>query len=463
MTANKKYAQVMRTMNKYVFALFLLFSFSIVKAQEPGQVIDRIVAEVGNNVIMQSEIEMEYNQMREKMGVSDDSVKCYILRQKILDYVLLTKGQLDSVEVSEDRVNYELDKRIRYFASQFGGGEKAMEEYYGKTIAQIKEDNRDKIRNSMLIQEMQGKALGGVKVSPTDIKKLFNEYTRDSLPFYSAEVELAQMIIEPKVSKEAKQIALEKITEIRDRILNGENFNVLALIYSEDKGSAVKSGELGYFSRGDMVPEFEATAFRLKPDSISKIIETKYGYHIMKLIDRKGERLNVRHILIRPQIFKSDVQKAKELMDSIIWEIKKDSLKFEDAAKKYSDDASTKSNGGFISESNTGTYRVPIDELDQAIYFRIESLNPGDMTEPELITLPGPDKEQAWRVFYLKSAMPPHRANLRDDYQRFQAMAQQQKQAKTLNDYIERTRKQVFIKVDDNFKDCPQVAPILKK
>jgi len=447
---------------KSVIWIFICFPF-IASAQEAGQIIDRIVAEVGINVIMQSEIEMEFAQLKEKTGLTNDSLKCMIVRQKILDNVLLAKAQIDSIEMADERVNYELDKKIRYFASQFPGGEKAMEEYYGKSIAQLKEDNREKIRNSMLIQEVQGKALKDVKVAPADIKKLFNDYTKDTLPFYSAEVELAQIIIEPKVSKEAKQIALEKITEIRNRVMAGEQFNVLAMIYSEDKGSAVNGGELGYFSRGDMVPEFEAAAFRLKTDTVSKIIETKYGYHIEKLIDRRGEKINVRHILIRPQIFKSDISRAHDLLDSIMSEVKKGTLTFEDAAKKYSDDEATKASGGFISDSRTGTHRVPIDELEKEIYFRIESLKPGEMTEPELITLPGPDKQQVWRVFYLKSEMAPHRANLRDDYQKFQAMAQQQKQLKAMNDFLERTRKQVYIRVDSQFSNCPQVAPLLNK
>lgn len=449
-------------LSRSVLYFYVLFLPVTLFAQESGQVIDRIVAEVGYNVIMQSDIEMEYLQMREKMGLHHDSIKCFILRQKIMDNILLTKAQIDSVVVQEERVDYELEKRIKYFAAQFNGGEKAMEEYYNKTIAQIKSDNRDKIRNTMLIEEMRNKSLKDVKVSPTDIKKLFQEYTQDSLPYYSAEVELAQMIIEPKVSKEARQIALEKIQDIRRRIIEGQDFNTMALIYSEDKGSAAKGGELGFFSRGDMVPEFEAASFKLKPDSISKIIETKYGYHILKLIDRKGERINVRHILVRPQVFKADIQKARELMDSIIWEVKQGKITFEDAAKKYSDDERTKSNGGFITESRTGNYRVPVDELDKEIYFRIESLNGGDISEPELITIPGPEREQAWRVFYLKSEMPPHRANLKDDYQRFQVMAMQQKQNKALQDYINRSRKEVYIKVADDFKNCPEVASLLK-
>ena len=451
-------------MKKFTFLIYLIWVCPLISlAQQPGETIDEVAAIVGNNVVLQSEIEFEFAQARNQLGEVSDTLRCSILRQKIQDYVLVSKAQTDSVELSDERVNMELEKRIRYFASQFTGGEKGMEEFYGKSVSQIKADNREKIKNSLLIQEMQGKALRDVKVSPTDIKKLYNEMSEDSLPFYSAEVEVAQIVIEPKVTKEAKEIAYQKISEIRDRIIGGETFNTLALIYSDDKGTASRSGELGYFSRGDMVPEFEAAAFRLKPDSVSKIIETKYGYHILRLIDRKGENINVRHILIRPQIFRADIERARKLMDSIIWLVKIDSMKFEDAAKKFSDDVQTKSGGGFITEGQTGSTKIPVDEMDKELYFRIEKLQPGEISEPETITLQGPDQQQAWRVLYLKSESAPHRANLKDDYQKFQAMATQQKQAKALSDYLARARKEVFIKVSDNYKGCKGVRDLPNK
>ncbi|MEI6508372.1 MAG: peptidylprolyl isomerase [Bacteroidota bacterium] len=448
---------------KKLFLLVISIAMCFLAQAQQGKLIDEIVGVVGENIILESEVEIEFQQLQKEMPKVSDSVKCEILKQQIINKLMLTKAQLDSIELPDERVDGELEKRIRYFAAQFGG-EKAMEDFYGKTITEIKANNREKIRSNMLVQEMQGKILKDVKVSPTDIKKYYNELDKmDSLPYYSAEIEVAQLIIQPKVSSDAKQIALQKITELRDRIVSGEEFSTLALIYSDDKGSAAKGGELGYFSRGDMVPEFEAAAFKLKPDSISKIIETKFGYHFLKLVNRKGDNINVRHILIRPQIFRSDIEIAKQKMDSIIWQIKIDSLTFENAAKKYSDDMPTKANGGFITEGQIGTTKVPIDELPKDLYFIIEKMKPGEMSEPEQITIPGPDREKAWRVMYLKSESKPHECNMKDDYQKLQAMAFQRKQQKAMQDWIEGYRKKIYIHVSDSYQNCPSLDKFTKK
>jgi|LauGreDrversion4_2_1035121.scaffolds.fasta_scaffold93094_2 peptidyl-prolyl cis-trans isomerase SurA len=429
-----------------------------------GQLIDEIAAVVGENIIMQSEIEVEFFQLQKEIGQLNDSAKCAILRQKIVERMMLTQAQWDSLPQNDERVDMELEKRVKYFASQFQGGEKEMEKYYGKTVAEIKASNRDKIKQSLLVQEMQGKILREVKVSPTDIKKFYNELDKlDSLPYYSAEVELAQLVMTPKVSKEAKQIALEKITELRARIMRGDNFGTLALIYSDDKGSAQNRGELGFFGRGDMVPEFEAAAFKLRPDSISKIIETKYGYHILQLIDRKGENINIRHILIKPQIFRTDIARTKEIMDSVLWLVKIDSLTFEQAAQKFSDDENTKANGGFITDGNIGSTKIPLDELPKDIYYTIEKLEPGQTTEPDLMTLPTPDKQQAWRVFYLKSQSAPHRANMRDDYQKLQALTLQRKQMLAMQNWIAKHKDLYFIQISDTYKNCNNIQEFLKK
>lgn len=452
-------------MNRILGSLLLMVvSFSAWSQNKPGMVIDQIVGVVGDNIIMQSELEIEFAQLKKELPDANDSFKCEILKQHLNEKIMLCKAQLDSVVLSDERVEQELERRIAYFASQTPGGIQGLEEYYGKSITEIKATNRDKIREGLLVQEVQQTALKDVKVTPNDIKKFYNEMAEvDSLPFYSAEVEVAQIIIEPKVNKEAKEMAYEKILELRNRIVAGEDFNTMALIYSDDKGSAIQGGELGYFGRGAMVPEFEAAAFRLRPDSVSKIIETKFGYHILKLINRKGDNINARHILIRPKIFTTDVDLAKQKMDSILWQIKIDSITFERAAKKYSDDAPTKSSGGFITESGTGTTRVPIDELEKSLYFRIEGMKPGEISEPELITLPGPDRQQAWRVFYLKSETKPHRANLKDDYQKFQVMAENRKKAKALADFISRSKKQFYISVTDEYKKCPSIQKFLKE
>ncbi|MCU0422201.1 MAG: peptidylprolyl isomerase [Bacteroidia bacterium] len=452
-------------MMRNVLIIFLLIICPhLSNAQVSGQVIDEIAAVVGDNIIMQSEIEIEFQQLQKELGKIDDSVKCVILRQKIIERMLLTQAQWDSIPLSEDRVDMELEKRIKYFASQFPGGEKEMESYYGKSIAEIKSSNREKIKQSLLTQEIQGKLMRDVKVTPTDIKKFYNELDRlDSLPYYSAEVELAQLIMIPKVSREAKELAYEKISELRQRILNGENFGTLALLYSDDKLSAQRRGELPYFTRGDMVSEFEAAAYKLKPDSVSKIVETKYGYHILQLIDRKGENISVRHILIRPQIFRSDIALIKTTLDSVLWLIKIDTLTFEEAAKRFSDDESTKSNGGFFSDGQVGSTKIAIDELPKEIFYAIDKLEPGQISEPELITLPTPDRQQAWRVFYVKSLAAPHRANLRDDYQKLQALSLQRKQMQTMQNWITKNKQKYFIQVSDAYKNCDIISEFIKK
>jgi peptidyl-prolyl cis-trans isomerase SurA len=450
-------------MKKVILIILCAIIFTAKLQAQQGKLIDEIVGVVGENIILESDIQMEFEQVKKEFQMVSDSVKCDILKQQLINKLMLTKAQLDSIELPEERVEAELEKRIRYFASQHPNGEKGLEEVYGKSISEIKSSNREKIKSAMLVQEMQGKIVHEVKVSPQDIKNYFNEIAKqDSLPYYSAELEIAQIIIHPKISKEAKEIAFQKITEIRERIMSGESFNTLALIYSDDKGSAVKGGELGFFSRGDMVPEFEATSFKLKPDSVSKIIETKYGYHILKLIDRKGDNINVRHVLIRPQTFRSDMTLAKEKLDSIIWQIKIDSLTFENAAKKFSDDIPTKSNGGFITEGQIGTTKVPIDELPKELYFIIEKMKQGEISEPSIITLAGPDNEKAWRVLYLKSESKPHVCNLRDDYQKLQAMASQKKQQKAMQDWVEKYKKKVYISIADSYKNCPNIQKFLK-
>jgi peptidyl-prolyl cis-trans isomerase SurA len=441
---------------KKLIIFCLLFSFGI---NLKAQIVDEIIAVVADKIILRSDIEIAFEQLSREGKASNDSIKCFLLEQKLLENLLILKAQVDSLPVNEDRVDGELDERIRYFAQQYGG-EKALEEIYGKSIGDIKAANREKIRNNQLASSMMAKIIANVKVTPTDVKNYYETIPVDSLPYFSAEVELAQIIIEPKISKESKQAAFEKISELRKRIVqDGDKFSTLALIYSDDKGSAIKGGELGYFGRGMMVPEFEGMAFRLKPDSVSKVIETKFGYHIIQVIQRKGEEVNARHILIMPKIYASDVQLASDKADSIVNLIKTDSISFEEAAKKFSSDEFTRGSGGFIGSGGLGNTHIPVDELSKELNISVQSMEKGEITAPELITLPGPDQKKAWRIFYLKSETPPHRANLKDDYQKLQAMAFEKKQQQTKEKWVERYRKQFYIHITSPYNDCPQLKP----
>jgi len=446
-------------MNKLFLVFLLLLNFKAIQAQ----VIDEISAVVADKLILKSELDIEYEQLSRDLGIFNDSLKCAILKNKLGERLFVVKAMVDSIEISEERVDAELEERIRYFARQFGG-EKALEDFYGKPISEIKANNREKIKNQQLVEEVKRKIIKDIKVTPSDIKNYFNSLNTDSLPFYSAEVELAHIIIEPKVSKLAKQVAYEKISDLRKRIVeNGEKFSTLSLIYSDDKGSASQGGDLGFFGRGQMVPEFEAAAFKTKPDSVSKIIETKYGYHILQIIARKGEEVNARHILISPKIYSSDIELARIKADSIYQLIKTDSLLFTDAAKKFSDDEQTKASGGFFGSGGMGSTSVPIDMLGKDIFLKIQNLKPGDITEPELIVLPGPEPKRVWQIMYLKSETPPHRANLKDDYQKMQQLAFTKKQYDAVQKWINKNRKQFYVEVNGWYANCPDIKPWLNK
>lgn len=447
-------------LSKFLILFAFILLANIVTAQPgSGETIDGIVGVFADKIILHSEIEFEYQQfLKEYPDKRSDTIRCDILKQKLTEKLLSTKAEIDSLPLTDERIDGELEQRIQYFARQFGG-EKGLEEFYGKSIAEIKQNYRDKIKTSLLMQEMQQKILKDIKVSPTDIKTYFNAIDIDSLPYYSSEVEVAQLIIEPKVSKEAKDIAYQKISELRTRLINGDNFRTIAKIYSDDKGSAVQGGDLGFFGRGMMVPEFEAAAFKTPQDSISKIVETKFGYHIIQPIKRRGEEVNARHVLIKPQIYKADIEESRVKIDSIINLIKLDTISFVEAAKKFSTEKRTGARGGFLSNPQNGNTKIPIDELPKDIFLIIQNLKPGDMSNAELTTIQNAQGEavKVWRIIFLKSESKPHIANLKDDYQKMQIAAEEDKKQKTLARWIEKNRKQFYVQVADEYKTCPSL------
>lgn len=447
-------------LSKFLVLFAFVMLANIVKAQPgTGETIDGIVGVFADKIILHSEIEFEYQQfLKEYPDRRSDTIRCDILKQKLTEKLLSTKAEIDSLPLTDERIDGELEQRIQYFARQFGG-EKGLEEFYGKSISEIKQNYRDKIKTSLLMQEMQQKILKDIKVSPTDIKTYFNAIDKDSLPYYSSEVEVAQIIIEPKVSKEAKDIAYQKISELRNRLINGDNFRTIAKIYSDDKGSAVQGGDLGFFGRGMMVPEFEAAAFKTPQDSISKIVETKFGYHIIQPIKRRGEEVHARHVLIKPQIYKADIEESRVKIDSIINLIRLDTISFVEAAKKFSTEKRTGARGGFLSNPQNGNTKIPIDELPKDIFLIIQNLKPGEMSNAELTTIQNAQGEavKVWRVTFLKSESKPHIANLKDDYQKMQIAAEEDKKQKTLARWIEKNRKQFYVQVADEYKTCPSL------
>ncbi|MBC8486503.1 MAG: peptidylprolyl isomerase, partial [Bacteroidetes bacterium] len=399
-----------------------------------------------------SDIESQYMQYRMQEGIkgSSSTIKCYMFETMLYQKLLLNQAELDSVEVSDVMVESEMDRRLRHYISLFGSQEK-FEEFYKKSIFAFKEELREQVKELMLVENVQQSITKDVNITPSEVKSFFKDIPRDSLPFINSEVEMLQIVKMPPVNPEEVERVKNKLNELRYRILNGENFATLAILYSEDPGSAKNGGELGMYSRGDLYPEFEAVAFNLKDDKVSELVETEAGFHIIQLIQRRGEFINVRHILIRPKVSSMDLARAKVKLDSIANIIEDGKYTFDEAVVEFSDDPS-KNNGGLLINPMTGTSLFDADQLDPKVFFVIDKLEVGDISTPvQFQTQEGKD---AYRILYLKKRTEPHTANLKQDYDKIQEWALEQKKQETITNWIKEKANETYVKINDKYKDC---------
>lgn len=434
-----------------VFLILLLGTVFQVKAQD-GKIVDEIAALVGSHPIFWSDVEAQYAQAKSQGMVGDPfALRCEIFENLVFQKLLVYQAETDSLVVSDDQVNSELDRRLRYYIGQFGSQQK-LEEFYDKSLEEFKNELREPLRLELLSQQAQAAIVENVKMTPNETKEYFNNLKPDSIPIIPTEYEIGQIVKTPVVGADQLKEAREKLVALRNRILKGEKFSTLAVLYSEDPGSAAKGGELGLFSRGSMAPEFESAAFNLKnKNDISEIIKTKFGYHLLQLIERKGDFVNVRHILIIPKVSPEDLVVAAAKLDSIADKVRVDSLTFAKATLLYSDDPG-KVNGGLIQSQSSGNTRLAADELDPKVFFVIDKMQPGDISAsvPYLTE----DGTQAYRVLYLKLRTEPHKANLKDDYNKIQDWALDSKKEKAIAKWIEIKSKTAYIRLGEKFKTC---------
>lgn len=421
-------------------------------AQE--RVIDEVAAVVGKQIILQSDVESQYMQYISMGNKPDAEVKCTILEQMLLTKLMINQAAIDSVTVSDNQVEGELDRRIKYLAAQIGSEQK-LEEYYKKTITEIKEDFRGIIEDQLLAQTMQSKITKDISASPSDVKEYMASVNPDSVPYVNSELEIEQIVKYPEITEEQKKEVKAELEALKKKIEEGSDFAVLAGLYSKDPGSARKGGELGFMNRGDLVPEFAAVAFSLKGKEVSKVFETQYGFHIVQLIERRGSQVNVRHILLKPNVTNDKLLAASQFLENLRNDILNHELTFGDAALKYSEDVDTKNNGGLIVNMSSGSTRFEPDQLDPAVFFAIDKLAEGGITSP--IAFQAPDGRQAYRILRLRQRTKPHKANLKDDYQRIQNAATNEKQNKAMNEWVEKKRKTTFIRIGQNFTQCSEL------
>ncbi|MBO6517353.1 MAG: peptidylprolyl isomerase [Bacteroidia bacterium] len=428
--------------------------FAKADAQQVG-ILDEVIAVVGEKIVLKSDLDQTYYQMKLQYPTYDGDLKCELFDQILTQKLLLYKAEVDSLTVGEERVNYEIDRRIEYYALQ-AGGQSELEKYLGMPLLEYKAQMRIKMKEEMEIQEAQNSIISELKVSPTEVRRFYEDIPSDSLPEFASEVEVAQLVIQPRPSEVAEEYARKTAEKLRRELVEGKReFCLTASIYSKDEGSKKNCGSLGDFKRGQMVPEFEAATFKLKKDSISKVVKTQFGYHIIQLIERKGEIANARHILIRPEILQSDMEQTLEDLRRIKERIDKDSISWCDAVTKYASDEALKSNCGYFTDPNVGSAKIEVTALESDVGIRVTKMKVGEVSAPHAV--PQQDGTTAFRLLYLKSETPPHKASLENDYQKLAVYALEKKKQDTLNKWSETFRKDVHVWIDDKYQVCPGI------
>lgn len=438
-------------MKKTLFILLIsLFSTQLAFGQQ-GTVVDGVVAVVGKSIIKISDIENGYVQYRMRQGGDNaQATRCLILENMLLSKLMLHKGEVDSVEVTDDQVEQEVQYYLKNYVRQYGSRE-ALRDATGYTYDEMHDIFFDQLKNRKISQEIEYKLTSNVAVTPREVVDFYNR-VKDSLPTIPESYEISEIVISPEVSEMERDRVRTELAGLRERILKGEKFSMLATLYSQDPGSTAKGGELGFFTRGDMVGEFEAAAFALKPGEVSPIIETNFGFHILQLIERRGNSVNVRHILMIPKVSTDDLLKARMRLDSIAQEVRQGKITFSEAARLYSDGAS-KSQGGVVTNNLTSSTRFTKEDIsEQFPGISVSSMNVGDVTNA--LIMKTEDQRDAYRIIRLDQRLPEHKANLTDDYDRLSSAALQEAKDKKIMEWSAKMIKNTYIRIADEYKDC---------
>lgn len=411
---------------------------SFTNAFAQAKVIDKIVAKVGDEIILLSDIQAQRLQLLQEGTEGDQSTDCSILEEFMYEKLLVNQALIDSIVIEETMVNAEMENRIRYIAGQIGSIEK-LEDFYGKSVAQIKADFYELIEKRMLAERMKEEITANVKITPREIKQFFNNLPKDSIPYINSKIKVAQIVLYPEVTEKDKLLAKKQLEDVRTDIESGKmRFETGATLYSEDPGSQMNGGDLGWQTRGTMVPQFEAALFKLQPNEISPVFETQYGYHIIKLIERKGDNYKAKHILIIPKVDNKALVQASQKIDSIYNEVNKGTLTFEEAARLYSDDEASKLNGGQIVNPYTNDYLWDIqniNDIDPQMSRIIDQLNEGEFSSPSLYNNMF-EQKQGIRIVRLIQRTEPHIANLETDRQLIEMAALNEKKQAAIDKWI---------------------------
>jgi peptidyl-prolyl cis-trans isomerase SurA len=450
-------------MRKFLFFWSLIAVSTVAQAQTNAKaVIDKVVATVGGEIILLSDVESQYSYAKEQQPDLPNDYRCITVQNLVIQKLLVNQAKLDSVVVKDDEVLDNLGARIDHLLSLFNQDQKALEDYYGQTIDQIKEQTRLDVRNQLLSDRMQAQITEKATITPSEVQRFFNNIPKDSLPYFNAEVEISEIVVKPPVSPEAREKARKTAEDLRKRIVDGgEDFAALAKKFSADPGSGAQGGDLGFQKRGTFVPAFEAAAYKLESKQVSAPVETEFGFHIIQLIERRGNLIRCRHILLKPELSKADKDLAKAKLDSVRIQIRDSLLTFSDAVRLHSDkNQQSYSNNGRVSNPRSRDTYFEVADLDTDVYFAIDGLNPGQITE--VVDFQARDGSAMIRLIQLNSRSKPHKASLSQDYDKIQKAALDQKKGEYTERWVMQKLRTTYLGLDDLFGECPNLKQMLE-
>lgn len=441
-----------------MFLSLLCALFASQAQAQDRQIIDKVVGKVGSELILLSEIEDQFDLLRQQRGTLEPEFRCNVLENLLAQNLLLNQARLDSIVIANEEIDAQLDARFERILAYMNNDVKQFEAYYGQTVNEVREQFREDLRSKLMVDRMRANILQGINVTPSEVKTFFKSIPKDSLPYFNSEVEVGEIVYKPKVNEEQKNIAIKQLEDIQQRIKEGEPFEELAKKYSMDPGSGRVGGDLGWQKRGTFVPEFEAAAYNLEKGQYSEIIETEFGYHLLQLIERRGNTIRVRHILIKPEITDADLEKAQNVLDSIRSLILPDSITFSSAVKRFGDEnQQSYNNDGTMINPKTGNSFFEIGDLDPDVYFTLDTMEINDVSAP--FSFRQPTGETYYRMVLLKSRTSPHKANLQQDYSKIKDAALESKKSGFINDWVIQKIGQTYITIDASYEGCPNLGP----
>lgn len=437
----------------FISSLFLLVATA--QGQPKPVVADKIVAVVGDKIILKSDIENSIVDMQRQGVEIPANAHCMILEQAMAIKALVLQAQKDSLPVTDEEVDADIDNRIRSFINQYGSTEE-LEKIAGKSVYQLKEDFKEPIRDQMLSRAMRNKIVEDIRITPNEVKAFFEKIPKDSLFFYESEVEVSQIVLYPKASRDAEEYCIQQLKEFKQQIESGaKDFKTVASIYTMDPGSKETGGQYEINrNQKDLDPTWLSKAFTLKEGQVSNPFKTRFGYHILQLVSRAGDDAVVRHILLIPQVSSIEVKAGTEKLDSVRNLLVAGKMQFGEAVSKFSDDEASKFNAGQISGRDGGNY-VTIDELDKDMVAMMKDLKVGEYSQP--VSFTDERGRKGLRIVYLKSRTEPHRENMKDDYSRIANRALEEKKNDALEKWFVKKIPTYFIKVDEEFKSCEEM------